>query len=184
MRATVMYRAGDVRVENVPDARPIEPTDAVVTVSRAAICGSDLWPYRSGEGARRSFGLGGLGLRLWPGPVFPVELAVFEAVVQLAEQLAGQSAQHGFMPVAGGAAGSVVRLGARGVLAARERPPAHRVSQPPVLRPPQQHHFDLPVELSDRASRRPGAGGGGAWARRRDPGNLRSLSSWLPSALR
>lgn len=77
MRATVMYRAGDVRVENVPDARPIEPTDAVVTVSRAALCGSDLWPNRSGEGARRSFGLGGLGLRLWPGPVFPVELAVF-----------------------------------------------------------------------------------------------------------
>ena len=50
MRATVMYRAGDVRVEKIPNARPIEPTDAVVTVSRAAICGSDLWPYRSGEG--------------------------------------------------------------------------------------------------------------------------------------
>ena len=31
MRATVMYRAGDVRIENVPDARIIEPTDAVVS---------------------------------------------------------------------------------------------------------------------------------------------------------
>jgi threonine dehydrogenase-like Zn-dependent dehydrogenase len=40
-----MYGAGDVRVENVPDARLIEPTDALVTVSRACICGSDLWPY-------------------------------------------------------------------------------------------------------------------------------------------
>src|SRR5260370_15618853 len=47
MRATVLYGAGDVRVETVPDARRIEPTDAVVRVTRAAICGSDLWPYRT-----------------------------------------------------------------------------------------------------------------------------------------
>ena len=49
MRATVMYSAGDVRIENAPDARPIEPTDALVAVSRAAICGSDLWPYKTME---------------------------------------------------------------------------------------------------------------------------------------
>src|SRR5215218_5935879 len=49
MRATVMYGAGDVRVENVPDAHLIEPTDAVVRVSRASICGSDLWPYAALE---------------------------------------------------------------------------------------------------------------------------------------
>jgi len=49
MRATVMYSAGDVRVEDVPDARLIEPADALVRVSRAAICGSDLWPYKSME---------------------------------------------------------------------------------------------------------------------------------------
>src|SRR5438477_11536166 len=56
MRATVLYGAGDVRVENVPDARLIEPTDALVTVSRACICGSDLWPYQlmqPGEPPRR-----------------------------------------------------------------------------------------------------------------------------------
>ncbi|HXK12881.1 MAG TPA: zinc-dependent alcohol dehydrogenase family protein [Vicinamibacteria bacterium] len=47
MRATVMYGAGDVRVERVPDARLVEPTDAVVAVTRACICGSDLWPYQS-----------------------------------------------------------------------------------------------------------------------------------------
>ena len=46
MRATVMYGAGDVRVEDVPDAHLIEPTDALVVVSRAAICGSDLLPYQ------------------------------------------------------------------------------------------------------------------------------------------
>src|SRR5258707_14704614 len=49
MRATVMSGAGDVRIENVPDARLIEPTDAVVTVTRACICGSDLWPYKTME---------------------------------------------------------------------------------------------------------------------------------------
>src|SRR6184192_2944429 len=56
MRATVLYGAGDVRVENVPDARLIEPTDALVTVSRACICGSDIWPYQlmqPGEPPRR-----------------------------------------------------------------------------------------------------------------------------------
>src|SRR5438128_5859464 len=47
MRAAVMFGAGDVRIENVPDARLIEPTDALVAVTRACICGSDLWPYRT-----------------------------------------------------------------------------------------------------------------------------------------
>jgi hypothetical protein len=44
-----MYQAGDVRIENVPDASLIKPTDAVVRVTRACICGSDLWPYKSME---------------------------------------------------------------------------------------------------------------------------------------
>jgi len=51
MRATIMYGAGDVRIETVPDARLIEPTDALITVSRACICGSDLWPYNLMEPA-------------------------------------------------------------------------------------------------------------------------------------
>jgi threonine dehydrogenase-like Zn-dependent dehydrogenase len=40
-----MYAAGDVRVENVPDATLVEPTDALIRITRACICGSDLWPY-------------------------------------------------------------------------------------------------------------------------------------------
>ncbi|PZM94738.1 MAG: IMP dehydrogenase, partial [Actinobacteria bacterium] len=47
MRATLIYGAGDVRVEHVPDPVLREPTDAVVRVLRSCICGSDLWPYRS-----------------------------------------------------------------------------------------------------------------------------------------
>src|SRR3954467_3572104 len=45
MRAAIMYGAGDVRVEKVPDPSIIEPTDAILRVVRACICGSDLWPY-------------------------------------------------------------------------------------------------------------------------------------------
>jgi threonine dehydrogenase-like Zn-dependent dehydrogenase len=51
-----MYGAGDVRVEEVPDPTLQQPTDALVRVLQACVCGSDLWPYRSmaasGEGSR------------------------------------------------------------------------------------------------------------------------------------
>jgi threonine dehydrogenase-like Zn-dependent dehydrogenase len=47
MRATLMYGVGDVRIENVPDPAIEEPTDAILRVVRASICGSDLWPYTS-----------------------------------------------------------------------------------------------------------------------------------------
>ena len=47
MRGTVLYAAGDVRIENVPDPMIQEPSDAVIRVTRACICGSDLWPYQS-----------------------------------------------------------------------------------------------------------------------------------------
>src|SRR3954467_7456825 len=47
MRGTVMYAAGDVRIENVADPAIQEPTDALIRVTRACICGSDLWPYQS-----------------------------------------------------------------------------------------------------------------------------------------
>jgi threonine dehydrogenase-like Zn-dependent dehydrogenase len=49
MRATIMYAPGDVRIEDIPDATLIDPTDAVIRVTRACICGSDLWPYASIE---------------------------------------------------------------------------------------------------------------------------------------
>jgi threonine dehydrogenase-like Zn-dependent dehydrogenase len=58
MRATVMFGAGDVRIENVPDARLSEPTDAVVRVTRACICGSDLWPYGTLEPSETGLRMG------------------------------------------------------------------------------------------------------------------------------
>ncbi|KAB2351516.1 zinc-binding dehydrogenase [Actinomadura rudentiformis] len=49
MRATVLEDVGTVRVVEVPDPVLVEPTDAVVRVMLAAVCGSDLWPYRGQE---------------------------------------------------------------------------------------------------------------------------------------
>lgn len=49
MRATLIYGAGDIRVEDVADPKLVEPTDALVRITRSCICGSDLWPYRSRE---------------------------------------------------------------------------------------------------------------------------------------
>src|SRR2546423_2353187 len=49
MRATGMCGAGAGRVETVPDASLAEPTDALVRVTHACICGSDLWPYKTME---------------------------------------------------------------------------------------------------------------------------------------
>jgi threonine dehydrogenase-like Zn-dependent dehydrogenase len=46
MRATIFHATRDVRVDTVPDPTILEPTDALVRVVNAAICGSDLWFYR------------------------------------------------------------------------------------------------------------------------------------------
>jgi threonine dehydrogenase-like Zn-dependent dehydrogenase len=42
-----MHGAGDVRIEDVPDPSIVDPTDAIIRITRACICGSDLWPYAS-----------------------------------------------------------------------------------------------------------------------------------------
>lgn len=47
MRATLMYGAGDVRVEDVTDSAIERPTDALVRITASCICGSDLHPYSS-----------------------------------------------------------------------------------------------------------------------------------------
>jgi threonine dehydrogenase-like Zn-dependent dehydrogenase len=47
MRATLMYGAGDVRVDTIPNPTIQQPTDAIVRVVRACVCGSDLHPYHT-----------------------------------------------------------------------------------------------------------------------------------------
>jgi threonine dehydrogenase-like Zn-dependent dehydrogenase len=46
MQGTMLYGARDVRFEERPDPEIIEPTDAIIKLSAACVCGSDLWPYR------------------------------------------------------------------------------------------------------------------------------------------
>lgn len=52
MRGVVMHGERDVRVEELPDAAIIEPTDAIVRPAAVCVCGSDLWPYRGVEALR------------------------------------------------------------------------------------------------------------------------------------
>ncbi|ANF31587.1 IMP dehydrogenase [Leifsonia xyli] len=58
MRGVVMYAPGDVRVEERPDPRIEEPTDAIIRVAAACICGSDLWPYRGTDAVTEPTPLG------------------------------------------------------------------------------------------------------------------------------
>ena len=46
MRATILYGPRDIRVEDRPAPTILEPTDAIITIAAACVCGSDLWPYR------------------------------------------------------------------------------------------------------------------------------------------
>ncbi|HIW90985.1 MAG TPA: zinc-dependent alcohol dehydrogenase family protein [Candidatus Corynebacterium avicola] len=49
MRGVIMHAPGDVRVEDRPDPVIEEPTDAVIRIVAACVCGSDLWPYRGAD---------------------------------------------------------------------------------------------------------------------------------------
>jgi threonine dehydrogenase-like Zn-dependent dehydrogenase len=68
MRGAVMYGPGDVRVEEREAPRIVEPTDAIIRVSAACVCGSDLWPYRGVEDLR------------WPAPMGHEYVGVVEEV--------------------------------------------------------------------------------------------------------
>ena len=46
MLGTVLYGPRDIRFEDRPDPKIIQPTDAILRLSATCICGSDLWPYR------------------------------------------------------------------------------------------------------------------------------------------
>ncbi len=46
MLATILHAPRDIRLDEVPDPRIAKPTDAIVRVTAACVCGSDLWPYR------------------------------------------------------------------------------------------------------------------------------------------
>jgi threonine dehydrogenase-like Zn-dependent dehydrogenase len=49
MRATILHSPGDIRLEDVAEPAITAPTDAIVRLTAACVCGSDLWPYRGVE---------------------------------------------------------------------------------------------------------------------------------------
>src|ERR1700760_1852796 len=49
MRGVVLHAPRDVRVEQRPDPKIEQPTDAIIRVTASCVCGSDLWLYRGIE---------------------------------------------------------------------------------------------------------------------------------------
>jgi threonine dehydrogenase-like Zn-dependent dehydrogenase len=68
MRGVIMHGPGDVRVEDRPAPTIQVPTDAIIRVTAACICGSDLWPYRGAEDPH------------WPIPMGHEYVGVVEAI--------------------------------------------------------------------------------------------------------
>src|SRR5436189_3805585 len=68
MRGAVMYGPGEVRVEERDEPRLVEATDAMIRVSAACVCGSDLWPYR------------GIEELAWPAPMGHEYVGIVEEV--------------------------------------------------------------------------------------------------------
>ena len=46
MKGAVLHGPRDIRIEERDEPRILEPTDAVIRLAAACVCGSDLWPYR------------------------------------------------------------------------------------------------------------------------------------------
>ena len=68
MRGVIMYGPGDVRVEDRETPTIEAPTDAIIRVTSACICGSDLWPYRGQD----DYG--------WPAPMGHEYVGVVEEI--------------------------------------------------------------------------------------------------------
>ena len=58
MKGTILYGPRDVRFEERADPTILEPTDAILRISTACVCGSDLWPYRGIEPITRPTPMG------------------------------------------------------------------------------------------------------------------------------
>ena len=85
MHGAVMYGPRDVRVEERDEPRIVEATDAVLRVSAACVCGSDLWPYR------------GIGDPEWPMPMGHEYVGIVEEVGAAVETVSpGQFAVGSF----------------------------------------------------------------------------------------
>jgi threonine dehydrogenase-like Zn-dependent dehydrogenase len=117
MRATVMHKAHDVRIENIADATIKLPTDALIRVTRACICGSDLWPYNDGPNmAGQTMGHEAIGVveavgsvvrTIKPGQVVIMPFAFSDGSCLFCEEGLQTACVHGgFFGVGGDAGGA------------------------------------------------------------------------------
>jgi threonine dehydrogenase-like Zn-dependent dehydrogenase len=58
MRATVIHAPRDIRVEQLPEPRIAEPTDAILRTVATCVCGTDLWDYRGFNPVREPHPIG------------------------------------------------------------------------------------------------------------------------------
>ena len=49
MRGAILHAPRDIRVEQREDPKIEQPTDVIIRLAAACVCGSDLWPYRGIE---------------------------------------------------------------------------------------------------------------------------------------
>jgi len=58
MKGTVLYGPRDVRFEERTEPKIAHATDAIIRISAACVCGSDLWPYRGLNGIKEPTPMG------------------------------------------------------------------------------------------------------------------------------
>jgi threonine dehydrogenase-like Zn-dependent dehydrogenase len=75
VRGVMMYGPGDVRVDEREEPRILEPTDVIIRISAACVCGSDLWPYR------------GVERHEWPMPMGHEYVGVVEEAGEAVERI-------------------------------------------------------------------------------------------------
>jgi threonine dehydrogenase-like Zn-dependent dehydrogenase len=122
MRAAVFHGTQDIRIEDVPDPRIEEPTDAIVRITRTAICGSDLWFYRGQQeyepGSRTGHEPMGIveevgsGVRnLKPGDLVLAPFAISDGTCEFCEAGLHTACTHGgfWAGITDGAQGEAVR---------------------------------------------------------------------------
>src|SRR3954468_4433678 len=70
MRSTVLHGARDVRVEERDRPTITAPTDAIIKLAAACVCGSDLWAYRGIDTVEQTVPMGheyvGIGEEVGP----------------------------------------------------------------------------------------------------------------------
>ena len=144
MRAAVFHGPHDIRIDEVPDPKLEAPTDAIVRITRTAICGSDLWFYRGQQDYAPGSRTGhepmgvveevGAGVRhLRPGDLVLAPFAISDGTCEFCSAGLPTSCAHGgfWAGITDGAQGEFVRAPhADGTLV---RVPGHVHDNDPVL---------------------------------------------------